>query len=385
MTVFQRLNQLLNRYAGHLLVGGLLWIGWRNWRQWRQTTRPLCQPSTVTPLPSLATWPQQPLVSVVVAAWNEEPYLATFLQSFCALAYPHKELILCVGGTDAGYQIAAARSSTQITVLQQREGEGKWGALKRMAPLVKGKIVFLTDADCILNSAGFLRLIHPLVVGGETMATGHVRPFPDQLNDPLVRVQWAAYRRFQLSEQASSSPYTMHITGANCALHRDLFVESCQSIADIQIGEDLYLALYAQSKGHRLLRVYESYVESEFPTSLRAYIRQQCRWNKTKWLYHAHFGALEAAQGYMRLAQKRQILLAMPLLTLFWGKLGAISWLLAWAYGFSPYWQNQCFAIQTGMQSRIDLYHALVLMVANYYAWAIVPLELKFAKRRNRW
>ena len=57
----------------------------------------------------------QPLVSLLVAAWNEEAHLVAFLSSFMALAYPQKELILCAGGDDQTWALAQAWATPTVT------------------------------------------------------------------------------------------------------------------------------------------------------------------------------------------------------------------------------------------------------------------------------
>ena len=103
----RNINRLANRHAGKLLVVGLVGVAFYNWRQWQKDKAFLAVRSEPEPLPPLETWPELPLVSVLVAAWNESEHIDRHIQSFLALRYPHKELVLCAGGNDDTYERAA--------------------------------------------------------------------------------------------------------------------------------------------------------------------------------------------------------------------------------------------------------------------------------------
>ena len=160
--------------------------GWRFYAQWQEDQNKLAQKQPPAPLPPL----ELPLVSLLVAGWNEEAYIEDFLSSFCDLDYPNKELILVAGGSDSTFRMAHQWASPQITVLEQQAGEGKYRALQRAYRVAHGDIVFLTDADCLLNSESFRRMIAPIISGREGVVTGRIRPLPHQLSNPFVYAQW---------------------------------------------------------------------------------------------------------------------------------------------------------------------------------------------------
>ena len=134
------------------------------------------------PIPPLEWWPELPLVSVLVAAWNEGERIEQHIQHFLALRYPNKELILCAGGQDGCYEQALAyQSASQVRVFEQQAGEGKQKALHRCLPYTKGSIVFLTDADCLLDDEAFERTLYPVVAGNTQVCTGSSQPHAAQL------------------------------------------------------------------------------------------------------------------------------------------------------------------------------------------------------------
>src|SRR5215208_3307465 len=68
-----------------------------------------------------------PLVSVLVPAWNAAATLDRCLASLLAIDHPPSEVIVCAGGNDGTWGIAeraAAVNPRRITLIAQRAGEG---------------------------------------------------------------------------------------------------------------------------------------------------------------------------------------------------------------------------------------------------------------------
>ena len=218
LNILKRLNQFINCHAGKLLLLGLARYAWRFYAQWQEDQNNLAQKQPPAPLPPLEEWVELPLVTLLVAAWNEEAYIEGFLSSFADLDYPNKELILVAGGSDQTFSKAHPWASPQLTILEQQAGEGKHRALQRGFQFASGTVIYLTDADCHLNSEGFRRAIYPIITGSESVVTGLSRPFAHQLSNPFVRAQLI---RQQLGEiLPNRKPYVPFILGRNAALAR---------------------------------------------------------------------------------------------------------------------------------------------------------------------
>ena len=171
------------------------------------------------PLPPPVDWPALPPVSILVAAWNEAARIDGHIESFRALRYPRKELVLCAGGDDGTYERACRHAGPAVIVLRQEPGEGKQRALARAFAETRGEIIFLTDADCLLTDEAFERTLRPVAIGEEQAATGGLRPLDGQLGDSFVFAQadsgaaWAgssagAWAASRASGRSSPSPGT---------------------------------------------------------------------------------------------------------------------------------------------------------------------------------
>lgn len=345
---------------------------------------------TAAPL-SVAT---QPCVSVLVAAWNEAAYLPNFLDSYGALTYPHKELILCVGGSDQSYDLAQQWRGATITLLAQQQGEGKYCALQRGLQQAKGTIIYLTDADCVLDEASFQQLLAPIIAGQETVVTGSFRPLNAQLGQPFVVAQWMMEQGEQV--QATTQPpgqpiYTPYLVGANCALARSTLVAGWRNALTNAIGEDYYLALQVQRMGQEIRFCPESSIQTRYPVCVGDYILRKSRWHRSWLLHHYQLGDRRWLRNCLS-ACRFQLLLALPLLPLFLGLPGVALWVLVWAWCFAEYRRRQAlFAAsaqaditQTDL-ATVRLHHLLLLMIADFCAWAIIPFQLIVPRWRKQW
>lgn len=347
--------------------------------------------TAASPPASVATLP---CVSVLVAAWNEAAYLPNFLDSYGALTYPHKELILCVGGSDHSYDLAQQWRGAPITLLGQHQGEGKYRALQRGLQQAKGAIIYLTDVDCVLDEASFQQLLAPMIAGRETVVTGGFRPLNAQLNTPFVVAQWMMEQgeQVQTTAQPPGQPiYTTYLVGANCALARSTLAAGwCNALANA-IGEDYYLALQVQRMGQQIRFCPESSIQTRYPVRVGDYILRKSRWHRSWLLHHYQLGDRRWLRNCLS-AFRFQMILALPLLPLFLGLPGIALWGLVWTWRFADYRRRQALFAASAQAdtvqadiAQVHLYHLLLLMIADFCAWAIIPLQMIVPKWRRQW
>jgi cellulose synthase/poly-beta-1,6-N-acetylglucosamine synthase-like glycosyltransferase len=292
MTGIQVLSNVINLaypHVGKVLLVGLASAAFYNWRLWQRDKEFLAKKGQPEPLPPLETWMQLPSVSVLVAAWNEADHIERHMQSFLRLRYPHKELVLCAGGIDGTYEIAARHACEDIIVLEQHPGEGKQRALRRGLDQTTGEIIFLTDADCILENEPFERTLLPVSHGVEQAATGSSQPFYEQLSDPFVITQAAS----QAYSALRGPEYAPGILGRNCAVVRALLLATGALDTPAPTGTDYVLAKELSRAGIRIRQVPHSRIPTEYPIKVQVYMRQQRRWLRNVFHYGWKFGAID--------------------------------------------------------------------------------------------
>ncbi|MCC7371772.1 MAG: glycosyltransferase [Chloroflexi bacterium] len=285
MEVVRRARQLLDTVALPLSVALLGASGWRAWQQYRATPPAETLPTPVT-VDSVAR-EGAPLVSVLVAAWNERDTIGALIDSFESLTYPAAELILCAGGRDGTYELASQRASDRIRVVYQEPGLGKQRALQRCYAEAHGSIIMLTDADCRLVDEAFLRLLAPILQGEAEVATGLSEPGEEERRAGLVHYQWLIDRwwHHQLPREGDG------LHGRNCALTRAVLDRVGAFETHVPTGTDYHLSQSLRQAGYRIRVVHDSRVVSEYPAEAAGYLRMYERWHKNLLILGPRFGA----------------------------------------------------------------------------------------------
>ncbi|MGB1249202.1 MAG: glycosyltransferase [Candidatus Promineifilaceae bacterium] len=297
------------------------------------------------------------LISILVAAWNAAETLPHLIHSFTALHYPHKELILCVGGEDGSWALSQQWVSETVHVVCQQPSDGKRGALERGLAHVHGDVVFLTDADCMLNDAGVEGMIRPILHNNAQVTTGSYHPFPEQQYNPFVMMQWAKIRQ---REQHDPSETNGHLVGINTAISANLYRHYLPQIPQDTLVEDGYLGQLLRRDGIVIHWQPHCQVATLFHTCMRPYIRQQSRWLRGAWQISRQFGDEKLRQKTVRTARYGFYLLLLPLLSLPLPRVGTLLTLLAWGKAAHTY---------TRLTEQPNWRGAIHLLVADVFVW----------------
>ena len=306
------------RSAWVLVLGMAAIVLWHIWSMRRDRALAQRLRQQATELPRLQI---KSMMSVLVAAWNEVGIIGEHIEAFLQLDYPNKELVLCAGGDDGSYEAACQYMNQQVMVLQQHRGEGKQRALQRCLERSHGEIVFLTDADCLIDDHAFQRTLAPLSEG-EHVATGTSRPLQHQLDDPLVMHQWYT----DLFVDARRPEYVSGLLGRNAALKREALQEIGGFGAEVNTGTDYHMAKLLLQHGYRIRYVRDSAVHTRYPETVRSYWRCQARWIRNLILHGPAFGEYDAVAEALRTVLTGWIMLLLPAVSLLGGPIVLAAW-----------------------------------------------------------
>lgn len=323
-----------------------------------------------------------PKVSFLVAAWNEEDGLKSFVDSYSNLVYPKKELILCAGGSDRTLEIANAYEDSTITVLPQEEGEGKQRALRKAFPRSNGDVIVLTDADCLLDQEALLELLVPILEGEESVANGSCKPLPRQMGIPFVFYQYAAQRVVEKSLIARR--YHRSLLGRNCAMSREALASVRGFDEDVAIGTDAFLARKFVNAGYRIRSV-PSRVATAYPETIPAYGRQRSRWWRNRILL-----ALRFRQTRRLLTASSPVAIGLAIVSL--PILGVLAWplLVLWACLFAYAYYRRARVVLAPKRNGERIPRGILLwlplsIAADSYASILTVVHLLSPNMRERW
>jgi cellulose synthase/poly-beta-1,6-N-acetylglucosamine synthase-like glycosyltransferase len=195
-----------------------------------------------------------PMVSIIVAAWNEEAVIGAKIENALAQDYPADKLELVVatdGCTDRTNEIVASRLSSRVRLVALPQRGGKARAIRHAAQVARGEIFVLTDANAFFALDAVTRLVDRL--GDDTTvscAFGNVQirsdgcPFGAS-EGIFFRIE-RAIQRFE-----SDLDSAVGTDGALYAIRREAFVPA----PDGAVLDDLEVAIEATRHGRRV--VYE--------------------------------------------------------------------------------------------------------------------------------
>jgi cellulose synthase/poly-beta-1,6-N-acetylglucosamine synthase-like glycosyltransferase len=375
--------RLANRHAGKLLLLGLAGVAVHNWRLWQRDKSLLARQKEPDPLPPFDTGADLPLVSVLVAAWNEGEMIGRHIEAFQRLRYPRKELVLCAGGQDNTYDLAASYAADGVIVLRQEPGEGKQRALRRCLERATGEVIFLTDADCLLDDESFERTLAPVIHEGEVVATGTSRPLPGQCANPFVLHQWF----IQAGGAARQGAYVGGILGRNAALRRDALEAAGGFDAEVRTGTDYHMAKQVLRQGYRIRHVPDSAVETPFPETLAQYRRQHTRWLRNVVVHGLRFRDYGEVLRCLIPSLLGGLMLAGPLVALFLGPVDLVGWLLLFLHALLSRVRYMRFGESlTHCRFPGEAYARLPLyMLADFATWATTLLQYLSEGGRRQW
>jgi cellulose synthase/poly-beta-1,6-N-acetylglucosamine synthase-like glycosyltransferase len=370
------------RNSAWLLAAGMTGIGianlWRWLRYERQMARRPSEPAPESPKPTCT-----PRVSILIAGWEEAHAVEACAESVLALRYPNRELVMCLGGSDDTLQIAQRYREQGVIVLEQYPGEGKQHALQRCFERSSGDIIYLTDADCVLDDDCFERVVGPIACGQEQVTTGSRRPLNSQVGNALVMYQCFhhAYREGLLPD------YVDCLDGVNAAVRREALEQSGEFGCEAAIGTDYRLGRQLALAGYRIRFVRDSWVRTEYQASVPGYLRQQSRWFRNRFVLGAGVGD-RAVLSHARAGVAALFMLGVPCV----GGLGSKVLWGAWLSVFSHLALSQARMVRfsylyRGLDVRPRWRYILLVpcMVVGWLAMARGLLEAFIPIRRQSW
>jgi cellulose synthase/poly-beta-1,6-N-acetylglucosamine synthase-like glycosyltransferase len=372
-----------NRHSGGIFLAGLAVLAMHNWRLWQRDKATLAQKPEPEPLPPLEKWPDLPVVSVLVAAWNEAAHVEAHIRSFLELRYPHKELLLCAGGEDGTYNQACRHQGPQVTVLEQQPGEGKQRALRRCFSRARGSIIYLTDADCLLDDDSFERVIYPLALREETAVSGSFRPAQKQLENPFIASQAVS----QLYSALKTPRYAPGLSGSNCAIDRTTLGRSRGLEEPAMTGTDYVLAKALERLGIRIRQVPESRLVTEYPKSVDAYIRQQSRWLRNVVFHGRRFGKFDEVRSALLSSMTGLFMFGLPPIAFILGPACVVLWALLLGQAWISRGRYLLFSrddLGLPVTGSLILFQPVMLFL-DFIAWTKPLFDHLIPNRRKNW
>lgn len=194
-----------------------------------------------------------PLITLLIAAYNEKNVIEEKIQNSLQSDYPQEclQLLVVTDGSDDGTPDAVKKFAAQgVELLHQPERRGKMAAINRAMPSVRGEIIVFSDANNLYQPDTLRKLVLPFgdpQVGAVTGAKVILKGDGDLGESEGLYWKYESYIKKQESRVGSCTS----VAGEILAIRKSAYRRPPDNI----INDDFFTAMQVIRQGHRL--VYE--------------------------------------------------------------------------------------------------------------------------------
>ena len=200
-------------------------------------------------------WSGEPMLSVLIAAHNEESSIKRKLDATLSLDYPVDKLevlVLSDGSTDRTDEIVRLVADPRVRLIRTESRGGKTNAQNRGAREARGDILVFSDATTIYHSQALRRLAATYADPRVGAVSGRYQYFDADGNSPTGLGSMAFWNYENLIKRAQSRIATISgCCGCIYSVRRTLYTE-----LNPDIISDLVQPLWVIQKGYKV--VFES-------------------------------------------------------------------------------------------------------------------------------
>ena len=231
-------------------------------------------------LPAMSS--EQPLISVVVCAYNAEATMDGCLASFLKVPYPFFEVIIVNdGSTDATGALADGYVKKYPDIFRVIHQSNKGLSFARNAGMyaARGSIVAYTDSDCYIDRH-WLHFVALAFQDGRFAAVGgpNLAPLEDNRTAACVAVSPGAPTHVLLTDEIAE-----HIPGCNMAFRKEALLSIQGFDATYRAaGDDVDVCWRLQNSGHAVGFSAAMTVWHHRRNTVKAYLRQQMGYGRSE-------------------------------------------------------------------------------------------------------
>ncbi len=222
----------------------------------------------------------QPIVSIILAAHNEEAVIEHTIQNLLDLEYPRDKFEIIVGSdasSDRTVELLQAFDGARVRALRFKERRGKLAVITDCAHAAKGSILVLSDANTILDRKAVATLVRhfecPYVgaVCGELQLTNGA-------GGPVAEgTYWRYEKTLKLLESRVDS--ALGANGAIYAIRKELF----PTLPPHLITDDFVVPMRVRAKGFSVRYDPEAIATEEAPAGVSNEFRRRLRIGAGNW------------------------------------------------------------------------------------------------------
>jgi cellulose synthase/poly-beta-1,6-N-acetylglucosamine synthase-like glycosyltransferase len=225
----------------------------------------------------------QPLVSVLIPAYNEEVGIVATLKSLAMSNYSRLEVIVINDGSQDRTEekikefitTRAGQLGPEFKYFFKHNG-GKALALNFGLEKAKGEIIMTIDADSLADKQYISRMVQYFRNAEVMSVAGNVKIGNNR--SLLGRIQSLEYLFGFYFKQADALMNAVYIVGGAAAAYRRTVLDLLGNFNTENITEDIEMSMRIQAAGFKIVYAPDAIIYTEGPSSLADLVKQRIRW-----------------------------------------------------------------------------------------------------------
>ncbi|WP_261789076.1 glycosyltransferase [Methanosarcina siciliae] len=221
---------------------------------------------------------ENPFISIVVPAYNEEKVIAHCIESILASDYSEYEVILVDDGSSDNTleEMQRYETSSRVIVVTKKNG-GKASALNMGLNLAKGEVIFFVDADGIFAPDTISKMLGGFSSEDVGAVCGSDAPVNlDKLQTLLANLLTHVGTGFV--RRALDTIDCLPVVSGNIGAFRRITLEKTGPFLEGFIGEDIELTWRVHKAGYKVAFQPWAIVYVEVPSTIKGLWKQRVRW-----------------------------------------------------------------------------------------------------------
>lgn len=227
----------------------------------------------------LTKFHENPLVSVIVPAYNEGVVLRNSVTSVLSSSYRRLEVVIVDdGSTDNTWEVMTelAGRDSRVRILRQANA-GKGAALNNGIRVSRGEVLMFVDADGVFLADTIKEML--LAMDHEQVGAVCGDDRPVNLDRPLTQMlALFSHAGCSVVRRALSFLRVLPIVSGNIGAFPKHVIEEVGGFNEHTLGEDLELTWRIHRAGYDVRFQPLAVVHAESPSTMRALWRQRVRW-----------------------------------------------------------------------------------------------------------
>lgn len=216
-----------------------------------------------------------PTCTLVVAAYNEELFIAEKISNTLKLNYPAEKLsILFITDGSSDNTPAIIEKYPQIKLLHQPQRAGKIAAIHRAMEYVNTDVIVFTDANTFLNQNALIKICRHYADNTVGAVAGEKRVHFDETADASAAGEGFYWKYESTLKKWDSELYSVvGAAGELFSVRRSLY----QPVASDTVLDDFMISMLIAKKGYRIVYEPEAYATETASENVTEELKRKIR------------------------------------------------------------------------------------------------------------